>query len=306
MVPDGGMALTVEGGGWRLVDRLLATYGIVVATVAATRLDHQGAGFILGAHLGLAVLAALASRATTTGLGGILRASYPVFILTGLYASLDVLIGHGAPTWDAPLLALEEAIFGHQPARDWWRASPSAFWSTVLHAAYFSYYFIVPLPVLVLLLQRRGRAIEPYLDGVVATFLACYLIYLFFPVSGPYYQWPHPDGTFVDNAPARWVYAALAQGSSYGAAFPSSHVAATVAATIGAWAASRTLGVVLAVPTLLLTVGVVYTQMHYVVDSVAGVLVGIVVPLVVAHYAKGAAIGGRPSLSDTAYRLTER
>jgi hypothetical protein len=288
------MALRAEGGGWRLVDRLLATYGVVVATVALTRLDHPGAAFILGAHLGLILLAWLATRAPTTGLGGILRASYPVFILTGLYASLDILIGRGAPTWDAPLLALEESIFGSQPARDWWRASPSPFWSTVLHAAYFSYYFIVPLPVLVLLVQRRRHAIEPYLNGVVATFLACYLIYLFFPVSGPYYQWPHPDGAFVDNLPARWVYAALAQGSSYGAAFPSSHVAATVAATLGAWAASRRLGLVLAVPTLLLTVGVVYTQMHYVVDSVAGVVVGIVVPLLVARTANGATIAGRP------------
>jgi len=293
------MALTHKGGGWRVVDRLLAAYGGVVATVAATRLDHPGAGFILGAHLGLIVLAFLASRASITGLGGVLRAGYPVFILTGLYASLDVLIGRGAPTWDAPLLALEEAIFGNQPARDWWRAAPSAFWSTLMHAVYFSYYFIVPLPVLVLLLQRRRAAIEPYLNGVVATFLACYLIYLFFPVSGPYYQWPHPDGAFVDNAPARWVYAALAQGSSYGAAFPSSHVAATVAATMGAWVASRPLGMVLAVPTALLTVGVVYTQMHYVVDSVAGVLIGIVVPLLVARYAKRAAIAGRPSHSDT-------
>lgn len=293
------MALTDQGGGWRLVDRLLAGYGAVVAMVAATRLDHPGADIILGAHLGLVVLAALAARAAADGLGGVLRAGYPVFILPGLYASLDVLIGRGAPTWDAPLLALEEAIFGHQPARDWWRASPSSFWSTILHAAYFSYYFIVPLPVLVLLVQRRRHAIEPYLNGVVATFLACYLIYLFVPVSGPYYQWPHPDGVFVDNAPARWVYAALARGSSYGAAFPSSHVAATVAATIGAWAASRTLGIVLAIPTLLLTVGVVYTQMHYVVDSVAGVLVGIAVPLLVARHAKGAAIAGRPHLSDT-------
>ncbi len=301
------MALTNEGGGWRLVDRLLACYGLVVAIVALTRLDHPGAGLIAGAHLGLVLLAVLASRAPSSGGGGVLRAAYPVFILPGLYASLDVLIGRGAPTFDAPLLALEEAIFGNQPARDWWRGSPSAFWSTVLHAAYFSYYLIVPLPVLVLLVQRRGREIAPYLNGVVATFLACYLIYLFFPVSGPYYQWPHPDGAFVDNVPARLVYGALAQGSSYGAAFPSSHVAATVAATIGAWMASRTLGLIIAVPTLLLTVGVVYTQMHYVVDSVAGVLVGIVVPLMVIRHAKRAAIAGRPFVPTTSHdRLTRR
>ena len=166
------MALTHQGRGWRLVDRLLAGYGAVVVTVAATRLDHPGAGSILGAHLGLILLAALASRASVTGLGGVLRASYPVVILTGLYASLDILIGRAAPTWDAPLLALEESIFGNQPARDWWRASPSAFWSAVMHAAYFSYNFIVPLPVLELLLQRRTRQLEPYHNGVVPTILA--------------------------------------------------------------------------------------------------------------------------------------
>ena len=68
------------------------------------------------------------------------------------------------------------------------------------------------------------------------------------------------------------VYSALRGGSAFGAAFPSSHVAATVAATIGAWRGSRRLGVILAVPTALLAVGVVYCQMHYAIDSAAGLL----------------------------------
>ncbi len=54
---------------------------------------------------------------------------------------------------------------------------------------------------------------------------------------------------------------------------------ATVAATIGAWIAIPRLGRWLAIPTALLAVGVVYCQMHYVVDSVAGLLVGITIPL---------------------------
>jgi membrane-associated phospholipid phosphatase len=51
-------------------------------------------------------------------------------------------------------------------------------------------------------------------------------------------------------------------------------VAAALAATVAAWQASRRLGVALAVATALLTVSVVYCQMHYAVDAIAGLLVG--------------------------------
>ncbi len=37
---------------------------------------------------------------------------------------------------------------------------------------------------------------------------------------------------------------------------------------------SRRLGLLLILPTILLTVGVVYCQMHYAVDAVAGLAVG--------------------------------
>ena len=40
----------------------------------------------------------------------------------------------------------ELALFGTQVSREWWQAAPSRFWSTVLHAAYFSYYFVVSIP----------------------------------------------------------------------------------------------------------------------------------------------------------------
>ena len=104
--------------------------------------------------------------------------------------------------------------------------------------------------------------------------MVCYLVFIFFPVAGPYYVLARPDPWFVDNLFARAVYDTLATGSSYGAAFPSSHVAAAVAATLSAGRGSRWLGWSLAVPTVLLTVAVVYCQMHYGVDAIAGLLTG--------------------------------
>jgi membrane-associated phospholipid phosphatase len=276
------MALIAVAPRWRLVDRLLAGYGVVVASIAATRIHQRGMVPLLLAHLALPLLAWLVARAPESGSGRFLRTSYPLILLTALYSSIDALNGFGAATTHDPLLQrLEASLFGGQPSRDWWRSAPSDFWSSVLHAVYFSYYVIVPIPALYFLATRRMAVLEQYLNGVIATYLGCYLCYMLFPVAGPYYEFARPTGSFVANGPARLVYGTLARGSAFGAAFPSSHVAATVAATVGAWLGSRRLAMVLAVPTALLAVGVVYCQMHYVIDSAAGVVMGVAIPLLV-------------------------
>lgn len=258
---------------------MLAGYGLLVVLISLPRVGQPGMGAVIGAHAALPLLAWLSTRVSEGSIGRFLRAAYPLLLLTALYSSIDIFNQFGArPTLDAPLLWLEQRIFGMQPSRDWWQASPSMFWSAALHAAYFAYYLLVPLPVVVMLLTGRNRMIEGYLAAVIGTFLACYLCYMLAPVSGPYYQFPHPAGEFVANAPARLVYAVLARGSAFGAAFPSSHVAATVAATFATLMLIPRLGMLMVIPTLLLTVGVVYCQMHYVIDALAGVAIGIALP----------------------------
>ena len=87
-----------------------------------------------------------------------LRDVAPLAILLGLYASLDVLNGSGTgPTYDHLLLDWEQRLFGMQPARDWWRLHPSGFWSAAFHAVYLTYYPLVAVPALVLVL-RPGAA----------------------------------------------------------------------------------------------------------------------------------------------------
>lgn len=260
---------------WRVVDRVIAIYGFVVAAVALTRLHQPGVWLILVAHLALPALAWLVAHAPPSRTMRIIRGVYPIVVLSALYSAIDVINGFGAgATWDRLVQSWDFAIFGMQPSRDWWRAHPSEFWSTVFHAAYLSYYLVILTPVIVFLALRRDHQLDQYLDGLIATYLACYVFYLFLPVAGPYYEFARPTGAFVANLPAHLVYQTLARGSAFGAAFPSSHVAATVAATIGAWRGSRKLGLLLAVPTTLIVVGVVYCQMHYAVDSAAGLIVG--------------------------------
>ena len=269
------MAL-VRPGALRPVDLLLLGYLSVVSVVALARAPEQpGCWWLLLAHGLFLVLLVLFARPGLGPVGRGLRELYPLLLLVGLYAELDVLNGAGTrPVYDPLVQRWELAVFGTQTAVAWWQQAPSPFWSAVLHAAYFSYYLIILAPALYFAVRRDLGAVSHFVLVVMTVFVLCYLVFLFFPVAGPYYLFPRPPAWFTDNLPARVVYSTLASGSSSGAAFPSSHVAATVAAALAAYRGSRRLGLALAVPTMLLTVGVVYCQMHYGVDALAGLVVG--------------------------------
>jgi membrane-associated phospholipid phosphatase len=260
------------------VDVVLLAYLAVVSAVATHRAPAQpGCWWLVAANALIAGLIALLIRPGLGRVGRTLREIYPLLLLVGLYGQLDVLNGAGVTVHDALVQRWELVLFGAQISREWWRAAPSALWSTVLHAAYFGYYFIVSIPAFYFLWRGDVVAVRRFVLAVMATFVLCYLMFIFFPVAGPYYVLPRPAAWFRDNPAARLVYRILAEGSSYGAAFPSSHVAASIAAVLAAARSSRRLGLALVLPTVLLTVGVVYCQMHYGVDVVAGLGLGWIV-----------------------------
>jgi membrane-associated phospholipid phosphatase len=277
------VALSLSSGelattGWRRlhpVDLLLLAYLTVVSVMAAARAGSQPAcWWLLVAHGLFGVLLYLISRPGLGPAGRTFRELYPLFLLPGLYSEIGVLNSPLRPVHDLLVQHWELLIFGMQLSRDWWQRAPSVFWSTVLHAAYLSYYFIISAPAFYFAWKGDLQAVRRFILIVMTTFVLCYLCFVFFPVAGPYYVFPRPQNWFISNLPARLAYDALARGSSYGAAFPSSHVAAALAATLAALGASRRLGLMLVIPTALLTVGVVYCQMHYGVDALGGLLVG--------------------------------
>lgn len=295
MVPDRRMAVAVRHPArvdaprrrprLDVVDLLLLGYLAVVSAVAVHRAPGQpGCWWVAGANALAAVLIGLLTRPGAGRAGRTLRQIYPLLLLPVLYGELDILNRAGVTVHDALVQRWELALFGSQVSREWWQAAPSALWSTVLHGAYFSYYFIVSVPAFWFLGRGDTAAVRRFVLTVMTTFILCYLVFVFFPVAGPYYSFPHPAAWFLDNPAARLVYRTLARGSSYGAAFPSSHVAATVAATIATAYGSRRLGLILLVPAALLTVGVVYCQMHYAVDALAGLAVGAIVAVGSARF----------------------
>ena len=266
----------------RAVDWLLLGYLGIVSVVAATRVfSLPSCWWLLLAHTLFVFFLVLLTRRGTGPVGRTFRELYPLFLLPALYSELDILNAGTAPVHDRLVQHWELLLFGMQISREWWQLAPSRFWSTLLHSAYLSYYLIIAAPALYFAWRGDHPAVRRFVLVVMVTFVLCYLLFIFFPVAGPYYTFPRPADWFTDNLPARLVYQALATGSSFGAAFPSSHVAAAVAATLSAARVSRKLGLLLSLPTLLLTVGVVYCQMHYGVDALAGLMIGGLVTLAV-------------------------
>ena len=268
----------------RAVDVLLLGYLGIVSVVAVVRLfPRPECWWLLLAH-GLFVLLLFLLTRPGLGRGGrTIREIYPVILLPGLYGELDILNSGSIVVHDLLVQRWELWVFGTQISQEWRQLAPSLFWSTTLHAAYLSYYLIVSVPALYLAWKGELAALRRFVLVVMTTFVVCYLVFIFFPVAGPYYTFPPPPDWFTSNVPARMVYDALSAGSSYGAAFPSSHVAAALAATLAAARFSRRAGFFLLVPTLLLTLGVVYCQMHYGVDALAGLIIGALVSMIVGR-----------------------
>ena len=261
--------------GLRAVDRLLLAYLVFTSAIALVRLaDRPSVAWVLAVNGGVTMLVLLLARPDLGGFGTRVRQFYPLLLLPALYGALDLLNGLGnVIPHDEAVLVWERALFGGEPARELWQRYPSAFWSTVLHGAYWMFYPILAFPVGWFLWTRNQAALDRTILALTATFVGCYVVFILYPVAGPYYQYPRPDEWFLDNPMARLVYGTLSTGSSHGAAFPSSHVAAAVVALRTTWQGSRRAGQLMLLPVILLVVSVVYCQMHYAVDALAGLVV---------------------------------
>ena len=258
------------------VDKLLAAYLAFVTLVIAVR---GGVGeatvWLITAHLLFGVLLYLFTRLNARDkVGAVLHDLYPLILLMVFYTEFGLLgLDLGLASIlerDTIVQGWEESIFGMQVSYEWIRRAPSVFWSGVLHFAYALY---VPLVLLgPILLEARGEREKARraLFITMLAYVACWVVFVLWPVAGPNYAFEHPSGPVRDVWSARLVYSMLQGGSSFGAAFPSSHVAATIAAVGALWREWRTLAVVFVLPATLLVIGTVYCQMHYAVDAIAG------------------------------------
>ena len=244
------------------------------AVLAFSGADHAGWDWLLTAHALIVVLVVLAPAARQAdALGRFVGDWYPMLLLGGLYAEVGVLNVDLGYQHDLVIQRLELWVFGSQLSYRWIREMPNPLLSWVLHACYVAYYAILYASPLGLWLSGRRDASRRTIFAVMVTFYFCYVTFLFFPVAGPRYAFELAHNAATSVWPARLAQWLLDRGDSWGAAFPSSHVAAAVVATVCALRYWRPLGLVLVPFTLGLVLSVVYGQFHYAVDAVAGLIV---------------------------------
>jgi membrane-associated phospholipid phosphatase len=109
------------------------------------------------------------------------------------------------------------------------------------------------------------------------TFMTCYVLFIFFPVLGPFHYLDAPDPARLGYFFPRLTRFVLDHGSSRGSAFPSSHVAVAVAVLLQAWRHDRLVLTVLLFLVPAVAFGAVYGGYHYAIDAVAGLIVALLI-----------------------------
>lgn len=259
------------------IDRATLAYVAVALAFQMARGPRTWPAVLL-LPLGLLAVAALAAVLAPRGrcagpLGRFLAEFYPLALTVGLYTHVGLVNAAGGVSHDALVQRWEQALFGGQPSLEWIRAFPSPAWSTLMHAAYLSYYLILAGSPLGLWRRGRREAARGTLFLMMATFYVCYTGFLVFPVAGPRYLFPPATNAATAIPIAAFTHRLLQGGSAWGTAFPSSHVAVALVAAACAWRGWRPLGTVLLPAAVLLSLATVYGQLHYAVDVLAGAAV---------------------------------
>lgn len=176
--------------------------------------------------------------------------------------------------FDETVIYWEKRLFKGMPCLELSDRFPSIILSEILHLCYFSYYVMTVF--LAAWLYFSGR-IGPFQETVFAETLAfnlSLLCYPFLPTTGPRYLFEKIHGPLSKGLFFRLAHLAVSRGSSKGTAFPSSHVSLSVTVLLCALRYDSTAFLILLPMCVGLTLGTVYGRFHYVIDAIAGAILG--------------------------------
>jgi membrane-associated phospholipid phosphatase len=213
-----------------------------------------------------------------------LRTVYPLLWMCAFWREIDLHFRlQGGRAYDTLVLRFDPLVSGMHLHVALPHAVPLAWFSTLMQGIYFFYYLLllgVPLGLLLVAPAARDVVLR-----LAVTYLVCFAVYTIMPTLGPLTDHAQMSGQTAGG----WFFAVnrflRETGDSLGTAFPSSHVAGAVTF---AWLLCRYAPRVLGVAGWIIAVGVVgatvYTQNHYAIDALTGLLLAIslqsiVVPL---------------------------
>jgi membrane-associated phospholipid phosphatase len=274
-----GLSRTRPGAGYQPADLVVLGYLVLVSALLVGSPRHIPAQELLAAvHLGL-LLAVAALRFVPRerpGIVRVLRDLYPLALLPLAYADIEslnrLLTGR---YFDGQVAGWDQALFGCQISQVLHQWIPVRAVSEYAHLSYLIYSTLIPLVGLPLYLTRRRAEFRMFTTTVITTFATCYLVFIAFPVLGPFHHFGPIDPAAKHSYFAILSDRMLHRASAEGTAFPSSHVAAAVVV----WAMCRRLMPRLSRFVLIVATGIffgtVYGGFHYGVDALAGLIVGL-------------------------------
>jgi membrane-associated phospholipid phosphatase len=212
----------------------------------------------------------------TNGIVKFIRHWYPVFLFTFLYEETRYLIHLVFPGFfDFRIYNLELIFLGNYPTVFLERYSIPILNEYFL-LAYFSYYFLLPVSGIALYFGKKIKEFDRMVFTSAIAFYISYLGFIFFPVEGPRYAL-----SAVHQIPIRgFIFVPLAQwivkvGGLHGGCMPSSHVAIACVVFVFSYRYIRKLFYFFGPLIISLFIGTVWGRFHYVLDVLAGIIVGL-------------------------------
>jgi membrane-associated phospholipid phosphatase len=279
---------------YRFVDYVTQAYlllvGILILFFHGGRVPHFQL-FLLAHGTGILLIHAFivgSARRPENRFFSFFRHFYPLMLYLFLYREseqLNLMFVDGY--LDPAFVALEDRIFGVQPAVVLMNAFPHPLVSEFFYLSYFSYYVMIAGVGLAFYFRRREEFWH-YLAVLSFVFYVCFLAFMFLPVAGPpafymeipkylnqqrlpYYPLEFPASVtsgFFFNLMG-FLYSTFETG---GGAFPSSHVAAAICVLFLSWRYLLRARYLILAATIALSFATVYCRYHYAVDVVAGAL----------------------------------
>lgn len=219
------------------------------------------------------------------------RYSYPLLLVLFFFEEVQYTVnalGPESPHWFEPYLyAADRFLFGELPAL---LLDPfvGPIQNELVHAFYFSYYFILIGGIVFAWLgaekRRPGRGFQTTLTAAMSAFFLCFVWYPFLPARGP---WENGELTATLTPFEGFLFTPIIEGiiergAVSGGCFPSSHVGGSWGIVFGLYPFHRRAALRLGFFALGMSAACVYTRYHHFVDVPTGFLAGLLGALI-AH-----------------------
>jgi membrane-associated phospholipid phosphatase len=233
--------------------------------------------FHLMARIGILTVIFFITRVTMDNqrIMKLLRNFYPLLILPFFYSETDYYNNLLFNNLDPLLINLEKLLFNTQLSLRFPEAIPQPWFSEMMHGAYFSYYLMTLGIPLLIYLKKPGK-FNFVMFIITFSFCSYYILFFLFPSTGPQFYFPKtqqvvPEGYLFQKI----MHFILEVAETETGAFPSSHVGLGTVFLILIYKYFKKFSWMFFLLYILLILSTIYIKAHYAIDTLAGIITGI-------------------------------